>query len=198
MKKLLCSLALLFSAQLLVAQVDFGVKGGVNLQQVNLSDFDKTTLENVETGERELGYHAGIFANISLPFMFLQPEVVFTQINNTFSVTKASEDPKSVDVGFHRVDVPLIGGVKFGPLRLGLGPVASFNLGQQGEVLEDGLQNSTWGYQVGVGVNILKVRLDARYEGPFTRSASSVSIEGETYNLDARTNQIVLSIGYVF
>lgn len=194
MKKFLLA-SFILVGQLLMAQVEFGLKAGVNLQEVGLSDFNEQTIEDVEQGSRELGYHGGAYLHFSLPFMYIQPEFIFTQINNTFSVTRVSEDPRSLDIGFHRFDIPLLAGLKAGPLRICAGPIASFNLGED-DVFDEGLRNSTWGYQAGVGLNIGKLRIDGRYEGPISHSSESITLDGQVYHLDARTNQFIISLGY--
>lgn len=196
MKRFLFLGLLLAAAPLLRAQFELGIKGGANLQELEVRDFDgEKSFHDVTSGERKLGYHAGIYGNIKLSAFYLQPEVNFTQINNSYRHTTAGWIPKSLKVNFHRLDVPILAGLKLGPLRLNAGPVISFKLEENKKELDVDLKNGSWGYQAGLGLNMGKLRIDARYEGPFSQSADAVSIGNKTYQLDARTSQFILSVG---
>lgn len=73
-----------------VAQVRFGVKGGLNIS--SLTSYDKV-FRNKDLSEiidikidnnKKLGFNMGIFAQIEVPYtdFFIQPEVLFTNIGS--------------------------------------------------------------------------------------------------------------------
>ncbi len=186
----------LLTGHLALGQFELGARAGVNLQRIKVDEFigDNTYSEVLE-GEREVGYHAGIYAKIDLVGFYIQPEAIFTQINNTFTFENGTQRPGELEVTFHRFDVPILAGIKLGPLRLNAGPVISFNLEEQHDAFEAGFRHGSWGYQAGVGLNIGKIRIDGRYEGPLSKSADAITFGEKTYALDARTSQIIIGVG---
>jgi len=169
----------------------------------------------------EMGYHFGAFARFKILGVFLQPELIFSQTNATINIEDG--DPKdiasqvvstSTNIKFTNFDVPVMVGVKLGPLRLNGGPVATFKLGNQLGTIKDELSadakeylsdfsnittKATFGGQVGVGLDILKkVTLDVRYEFPLSKLGDQIELAGETFTTDQRQSQIIGSIGIMF
>lgn len=110
--------------------------------------------------------------------------------------TSISNEVKTFDFEFNRLDVPILAGVKLGPLRLNAGPVMSFTISETNEAFKKGIKDATWGYQAGIGLDIKKISIDIRYEGAFSKLADNIRIEGEDYATDARASQILIGIGY--
>ena len=110
---------------------------------------------------------------------------------------------------FNKIDIPVIVGWKIGPARLGLGPVASFNLSQSDglkdklnelvtETTKNDFSKATFGYQVGVGLDILKFSLDVRYEGNLSKLGSGIKLGDKDYSFDQRNPQWIFSVGIAF
>ena len=58
---------------------------------------------------------------------------------------------------------------------------------------------ATWGYQIGVGLDILKkVTIDLKYEGNLSKLADGVKIGDQTMNFDSRNSQFVATLGFFF
>ena len=53
----------------------------------------------------------------------------------------------------------------------------------------------SWGFQAGIGLDISKLSLDARYEGSLSRLGESFSVGGADFPLDARPSQWIISLG---
>ncbi len=163
----------------------------------------------------EMGYHFGAFARLKLLGIFIQPELLFSHAEAAidFSDTDNLVDNVSsstATINYNKFDVPVMVGVKLGPARLNMGPVATFNLspsveGAAGEV-EDMLDDftevtnlATFGAQVGVGVDILKkVTIDVRYEFPISKLGDEVTIGDNTFSTDQRQAQFIGSVGFMF
>lgn len=196
MKKLAILTIALFSLGLNAQELDGGLKAGVNFIDVNVDDFDPgQAYETLESDNRGVGYHAGVYFRFRLAGLFIQPEFVYTQMHQTLTAHSSGPETRDVKINFNRFDIPMLVGLNAGPLRLGAGPVASFNLNARTDLFNENLRNATWGYQVGVGFDISPISIDARYEGPFSNTADRVVIDGETFVTDARANQIILSLG---
>ena len=58
----------------------------------------------------------------------------------------------------------------------------------------------TFGYQAGLGVDILKrLTIDLRYEGSLQKYQTTIqSLTGDKFNLDDRPNAFLLSVGIMF
>lgn len=204
--------------------IRFGLKGGLNSSTMKI---DKTTLEGITTvdgaknfvleqGESEFGLHFGAFGRITVAGVFIQPELLFTQtkgnivISEISSVDNAYE--KAVEQKFNRFDVPVMVGYKLGPAKLFAGPVATFTLSEKdglrdqmaelvgdNETVENTLKNAVFGYQVGIGLDILKfATFDVKYEGNLSKLGENLTVAGQNFNLDQRNPQWIFSLGIFF
>lgn len=190
---LLMALGLTASAQ--VFQI--GLRGGVNVQNVDIKDFQgDQTWQDIQSGSSQVGFHAGLYTRISLLGFHIQPELLYTQINSTIEAQANTGAKTNLDISLSRIDIPILAGVKLGPLRANLGPVVSFNVSEQEDVFMNGLTGGSWGYQAGLGLDLGKIRIDVRYEGPFSKASKSISIGDGTYETDVRNNQLLIGLGY--
>ncbi len=212
MKKLL----LVFVATFLVFQISdaqlfkFGIKGGVGFSKLAIEDItgltDGTDVYNLVTGESVAGYHIGVDARIKLAMLFIQPEVYFNAGGGTLEQVMENGASVLLDVDYNRLDVPILVGVKLGPARIGVGPVGSLvlsnsynDLAELMPSLELFTNQMTWGFQAGVGVDVWKLSLDARYEGSLSKlGRDEISVGSSNFALDARPSQWLVSVGFWF
>jgi len=190
MKKISLSLiALLISVLSFSQSFDLGVKAGVSSAKLKLEDNQSA----FESGDLNLGFHAGLFARVGIAGFFVQPEVYFN--NATGSKIEANpQSPnynQSVKFNMSKVDVPVLVGYKLFIARIYAGPVASFPVSVKidKEDVKDQYKSSIFGYQAGVGVNLLKLTVDLRYEGQFGSMSDVVAYK-------SNINQVMLSLGW--
>jgi len=162
----------------------------------------------------EMGYHFGVFARIKVLALYIQPELIFSQTNASINVSSIDSLGASLQstsgITYTNFDIPVLVGIKLGPLRLNAGPVATFKLSTNvdnatKEVLE-GLDSftaatkiATFGGQVGVGLDILKkVTIDVRYEFGLSKLGDNVTIGEHSFKTDQRQSQFIASIGWMF
>lgn len=165
MKKLLVSVFFVFAMGQLIAQptFDFGLKGGVNFSNLSFELEDYSSESIVKS-------HFGAFGRIGLGRIFIQPEAYYSRKGGNVTT-----DPLQTIISFDysSIDVPLLLGVKivkgdaFG-LHALVGPVFS---GITTEEILDGVmfdreyyKNNYFSMQYGIGVDILFLTLDARFE----------------------------------
>ena len=163
----------------------------------------------------EMGYHFGVFARIKVLAIYVQPELIFSQTKASIDVSDVDNlwdnfQESTVDIKYNNFDIPVMVGVKLGPLRLNAGPVATFKLSSDpsaaneeiNEMLNDFTavtKTATFGGQAGVGIDILKkVTIDVRYEFPLSKLGDDVTIAGQTFKTDQRQSQFIASIGWMF
>jgi len=104
---------------------------------------------------------------------------------------------------FKKLDIPVLAGFKFGPARVNVGPVASIIINSKADLIEtpgyeEKLKGASFGYQAGVGIDILSISLDVRYEGNFSKLGDGVNIGGEDFEFDSRNPQFIFSLGIFF
>jgi hypothetical protein len=191
----------------LSAQLDFGIKGGLNISNVKASEILTDDYRINPAASGNMGYHIGGFLRASLAGIYIQPELYFSSLSNEFTVEDISGAGTAEQIGkqkIGRMDVPVLVGVKLGTFRLGLGPVGSIIVSDQSDLpdLTDGyeakLKSATFGYQIGAGLDVWKATIDLRYEGNLTRLGDHINIGGQTINLDNRVRQVIISLGIKF
>lgn len=197
MKKLILIYSFLFISGISYAQLSIGPKVGINSSKLILDD----VVSGINDGSRRVGFHIGAFGRADLGLLFVQPEIVYTSSRgeidiDAFGITQIQE------YNFNQIDVPVMVGIKFAQLfRAYGGPVASFLIGADGNegrfnnaVLRN-YNNATFGYQIGVGVDVGNLLLDLKYEDNLSKFGDAVNIGTQRFAVDQRQNQVILSLG---
>ncbi|HSH51293.1 MAG TPA: porin family protein [Bacteroidales bacterium] len=198
------------------AQIKFGIKGGITSTSINAdevytisgqADFDELVVKGKNAN---IGFQGGVMARITILKMYIQPELLFTSSSGEVEVITLLNNGEvgSVirDQKYRQIDFPIMLGYKIGPARIQAGPVGTIMLSTDPaldmfETLEvkEKFNGATWGYQVGVGLDILKkVTIDLKYEGNLSKLGDGVKIAGETRNFDSRNSQFIATIGIFF
>jgi hypothetical protein len=188
------------------SQIKFGIKAGAETTAVPTYQYGNgsATIEALE--DAQWGYHAGLFVRIKLGPVYLQPEAVFASTSFDYNVKTVSTAPATLmSQTFNRLSVPVLVGFKLGPVRLNLGPAASIMIGTPTALINDPnfenmYKGALWGYQAGVGIDLLKkLTLDVRYAGGLGEAlGDAVTIGGQTFNLDYGQSSLLLSVGWMF
>lgn len=190
MKKYLLCLTMLVAVSITAkAQFSLGIKGGVNFSKINADQVNEST---------RAGYQAGVFARVGGAW-YLQPEMYLGSSGGDFTANPSGTEAKAF-VKFNTLNVPLLLGRKFGTsstnLHIMAGPVYSYILSQNKNFSQNfnaayndfgKYNNSTLGYQVGAGVDILGLTADLRYEGGLSKL---------NQNYGQRANIWSLSVGF--
>jgi len=184
----------------------FGIKAGAATTSVPEYNLTGGTSYNIEAlKDAAWGFHAGVFLRLTLLGIYLQPEVVFATNTYEYNVTVATAPAVLKKQTFNRLDVPVLLGFKLGPLRINAGPAASVQIGSPKALIDNPdfeslYKSATFGYQAGIGIDILKkLTLDARYGGSLSgKFGDAVTIGGQTFKLDQRQPSIILSVGLMF
>jgi len=178
---------------------------------------DHITLPSVSftPSSYEMGYHFGVFARIKVLAIYIQPELIFSQTNAQIDITDEGNlydnfTNSTAEIKYNNFDIPVMVGVKLGPARLNLGPVATFKLSSDPSSANEEINGmlkdftsvtrvATFGGQIGVGLDILKkVTIDVRYEFGLSKLGDDVKIAGQEFKTDQRQNQFIGSIGWMF
>lgn len=191
-----------FGAVRAASPVQFGVKGGL---LINSSDLKYTLSGNSERYDKSStkpGFELGFQARVRLPLGFLiQPEVVYSRTTGSFSTTDGTESMKTRS---NWIEVPVLAGWKFSIVRLMAGPSFRFpmdevmNTGLKETNVTPRLRNFVLGYQAGVGLDLGRVTIDARYCGNFSKIAKQQPGLGDYLSaLKVKEQKVAISIGYM-
>jgi len=204
MKKLLVLILAVFITLPAISQLNLGIKLGATTTTVPSYNISTGT-NNIEALKNAAwGFQGGAFLRLGLGPIFVQPEVVFATNSYEYNVTTVS----GTDVlkqKYNRLEVPVLVGIKLGPLHVNAGPSATIQIGSPKALIDDpdfeGMYRSaTFGYTAGVGVDLFKkITLDARYNGSLSGEfGDAVTIGSQTFNLDSRQPSFTLSVGLMF
>jgi hypothetical protein len=197
MKKIIASLLVIFFGANVQAQsLEAGVKAGINVSTLskapNLGDANSTT-----------GFVFGGFVRTSAAGFFIQPEVLFTQRRGVFT-----DDSTKLTVTntLTYLDVPVLFGYKLAVFRFSAGPNFQFLMSANQDAPDilkdpnfskDNFNAASVGFQVGVGVNLGKINLDARYDGSIGDLGKTIiTASGKQVSYSTRANMFQLTIGY--
>lgn len=202
MKKFFTILLLTMMALPAISQVNFGIKAGASTQTVPEYQVSTGTITPMQ--DATWGFHAGIFLRALLGPVYLQPEIYFA--TNTYEYDVQANTVSDIfEQSFNRLEIPVLLGLKLGPVRLNAGPTATVPIGSPDALINDPAfddlyRGTTFGYQAGIGVDIFNtLTLDARYGGSLSeRFGDSVTIGNTDFRLDERQPSFILSLGVMF
>ncbi len=188
------------------AQFSFGLRGGMNFSRLPSKTYEmddpQTRIKTVS--ESYTGFHAGVMAQISLMGVFVMPELLFASTGHDLVLEREGQPDSYFQQKFSHLDIPVMVGAKIGPLRAGLGPVASFLLSSSSGLSseESGFRErfnpATYGFQIGAGMNLGNLALDLKYQFGLSDLGDGIEIGDTTYDFDSRPRQILFSIGLLF
>jgi len=190
MKKTLMTLSLLALAMVtFAATFDLGIKVGYNTSKIST---DWSTIKADSKG----GYNFGAFGRFGGTKLYLQPEFLYVVKNGGFSVGSSTDaiKMKSIQIpvllGYKLIDL------KVASIRAFTGPAISFETGYNSDRnFSYNYKNSTLGYQLGAGVDVLMFTFDVRYEWGLSKSFDTSSFGS---NFTSKGNTFSVNLGFKF
>ena len=202
MKKLFLFALVLAATVNANAQVNFGIKAGLSTTDISPEEIIQDEL-SLKINNADYSMHFGVFLRGQAGIFFIQPEALLNSIKAEYELSDISGQ-SIIREKYTNVDVPVLMGLKLGPIRLGAGPVAHFNIGKSSdinpelEVVSRDYETLTFGYQAGVGIDIWRLNFDLRYEGNFNSFGDHIALGGNTFNFSQKPSRIMLSAGIRF
>jgi hypothetical protein len=207
MKKIVFLLVLVILCfQSFARNAKVGIKGGLYFSTLPgdiSANIDNSTLFALH--ESNTGYHFGLVGSFVFPGFFVQPEILFTGTGH-YMQFQSEDVPQSEEFftqRFQHLSVPILMGMKVGPVKIGAGPVFSvllnqFNDSDRFSDITMNIKDSTVGYQLGIGLQFGSILLEGRYESNLSKFGDGVSVGGQLFEFDLRPRQTILSIGLLF
>lgn len=188
--------------------VQFGVKGGLLINSSDLKYTFSSNRERYSESSTKPGFELGLQARVRLPLGFLiQPEVVYSRTSGSFPVETTADGTttdEKLKVRSNWIEVPVLVGWKFSIVRLMAGPSFRFpmdevmNVGLKETKVAPRLDNFVMGYQAGIGVDLGRLTIDARYCGNFSKIANQQKqLDDYISGLKVREQKVAISIGYM-
>lgn len=213
MKKLLAIVFVVLVSIPVFSQINFGLKAGVSTTSLSMptiktitSGTTSFTVDGITTAK--YGFHGGVFIRATLFGFFVQPEFLFSTRTNEYTIIdKNNPLPSGTYVAkqsFNKLDIPVMLGLKLGPLRINAGPTGSLLINSPKALIsnpdfKNNYTRMTFGYQAGLGFDLLFLTFDLRYEGSLQKYQNQIqNLAGTKYNLDDRPNAFLLSVGIKF
>jgi len=200
MKKILLAFSLVCINLFVQAQtIDFGVKAGLNRSELSSN---LTTITNTNSAT---GIVAGAFGRAGILGFFVQPEVLFSQRKGAF---QSGANGTAITQTLSYIDVPILVGYKFLFFRANAGPsfqnLIVANRRTDGDPVnadpnfaKDKFNSSVIGYQAGIGLDLLKLTFDIRYDGSFSDLGKKVvDSQGNTLDYSTRATMWQFTMGF--
>jgi hypothetical protein len=159
-------IGLLLAAQVSMAQLHFGVKGGANLTKIDGQSF---------TDGFKTGYHLGGFAEIGFGGKLgIQPEVLFNQFKSTIAnnadavIGGFRADARNKDIKLNYLSIPILLNYKLvgNFLKLQVGPQFGILIDQDKTLVNNGMnafKKGEFSLQGGLQARVAILYLTARY-----------------------------------
>ncbi|TXD51744.1 MULTISPECIES: porin family protein [unclassified Polaribacter] len=199
MKRIILVICLAFGcSQISSAQLDFGVKGGINY---NSNSIEETGQDVFGGATSKTGFHAGIWLRAKIPLLglYIRPELVYTNLENEIVYNRPGEVVGEVTTHtFQKIDIPVLLGKKiFGIGNVFIGPSFQYILASDFQIDDISSVDSngfTMGLQFGGGIEFGKLGIDVRWERAFSGVESSFGGSLGDVNYDTRINQIIIGL----
>ncbi len=208
MKKITFLFLFALSIMTAQAQVKFGIKGGINTNNINgaITLKSKTDSFRLAILDAKYGYNLGVFIKADLGPIFIRPELLLSSNKVTYSLknlVKINTDTLRSET-YTNLDIPLILGTKLGPLKLVFGPVAHIHLNSNSDLTsvngwKDNFAAAKWGAQIGILANLgERISLDFKYEGNFYKFGDNITYDGKSYAFAKTPKRFLVGIAYTF
>ncbi|MBK7870594.1 MAG: PorT family protein [Saprospiraceae bacterium] len=191
------------------SQLKIGLKGGLSTTQLDAEDFNVTRpggLDDLEVAfkEAKYGIHGGIVIRAQFNNFLFQPEVLFNSSTTEYDVTNLSSQITEIkEEKFQYVDIPVLLGYKFGPLRLMAGPEGHIFIDSASDLFDfqdydQKFDNLTLSWLAGAGLDIWNLMLDVRYEGNFKKYGDHIRFGDQQFDFADTPSRWTFSVGFLF
>ncbi|HHM21749.1 MAG TPA: PorT family protein, partial [Bacteroidetes bacterium] len=185
------------------AQFKLGVRAGLSTTNLDRETINQNGL-SLAIKDAKYGYHLGLFARVGLgKALYLQPEALFNSNTVDFEIDEmGSAIPAILQEKYQNLDLPLMLGLKLGPIRLEGGPVGHVFIQSKSELegqvvgYAQRFKDFNLGYQAGLGLDIgQRLLLDVRYEGNFNNFGDHIVLFDQPVAFSQNPTRIVATIG---
>jgi hypothetical protein len=148
--------------------------------------------------------HGGLWTRLTILAFYLQPELLYSTYKGSYEIEVDGGDPLTVEERFHDLNIPVMLGLKLGPVRANAGPVFHVALDNPKnlidlEEMDRRFRSTTVGLQGGLGLDLgKKVILDVKYETNFGANRDEITLGSQTFEVSQRSSRMIVGLGYAF
>ncbi len=200
MKKLIVLVVFLGSFSV-NAQVNFGIKAGVNynnFNELNLTGGSFGINEFIEA-ENSVGYHIGAFSQMNWTKFNVRAELLYIRNTGSFDIGFSND----ADFKLSTLELPvLLGFTIVKRLNIYAGPSFIYNLDTDlSDFFDLSFENTiSVGFNIGTSFIVDKFGIDLRYSSGFSENVASylddVPLDGIGYAINTKPSQFLLSLSY--
>ena len=191
------------NAQFIATGIRGGLSSSMSIDDIKLINTSSKEEFLLSMSNKTFGYHFGALVRIKLGPLFVQPEVIFN--SNSFDISFQDVNKLSTNIGkqkFQYIDVPVLVGLKIGPLRVNAGPTGHLFLNNTKDLFDvnnyaANFSKISVAYTMGVGLDLGSFMLDVRYDGNLSDNNPLVEIT-EGFTLSTRPPRLSASVGFKF
>lgn len=197
MKKIIVLLFFAFAMQTATAQIQYGIKAGINYNNNGDATFSTAGSDLIDGAKSKSGWHAGLWLRAKLPILglYIRPELIYTQVKSEYLYKGTT-----TDYDFKKIDVPVLVGTKFlGFANAFIGPSFQYIIDsdfQFSNLSTDDFSKFSVGMQMGFGVEFGSLGVDVRWERGLSSTEANFVDNNTNITVDNRTNQIIFGISY--
>lgn len=191
------------NAQFMATGIRGGLSSSMSIDDIKLINTSSKEEFLLSMSNKTFGYHFGALVRLKLGPLFVQPEVVFN--SNSFDISFQDVNKVSTNIGkqkFQYIDVPVLVGLKFGPLRVNAGPTGHLFLNNTKDLFDvnnyaANFSKISVAYTMGVGLDLESFMFDVRYDGNLSDNNPLVEFT-EGFTLSTRPPRLSASVGFKF
>jgi hypothetical protein len=168
------------------AQLHFGVKGGLNLSKVSLSESDLK-------GDNKTGWFIGPMAEFTVPLIGIGVDAAALYTQNKLDAGTEEATLKTIEVPVNLKWTFGLGSTA--GVFVAVGPQFGFNIAKK-SVLNYDLEKSNTSFNVGAGVKLIQhIQAGVNYNFALSKTAL-YEINGKDY--EVKNNSWQVSVAYIF
>lgn len=196
MRKFIFTLFMLLAcssmAQAQLSPIQFGVKAGTNIVNVDINN----VTASIFNADSNVGYHLGVMSRIDLGPLYVQPELLYNSNKVSYTLYGMEQEWR-----LNTIDVPVMLGISIAILRLGVGVNFTLFDNYDGHLLNDSSplnKESISSYLFGAGISLLGLDIEARYIRSINSSTQNIYLDGESLAAQIKRGMCQISVGYMF
>ena len=208
MKQLPALICLILFSTTAYTQLELGVKAGIhsydlsNITELELKEGDLSF--TLDPGAATYGFQFGLYSRVKLLGIFIEPALLLNSTEFSYTLTDEDVVDQITKERFLNMDIPVLLGVAIFPfLKAKIGPVGHVHLDSSSDLIDiDGysqtLDRLKYGYQLGLGLDILRIRADFLFEGNLSKFGDHITINDSNFSFDKNASRFIFNLGYAF